>query len=146
MRALADHKYPLETGGVLIGYTGGAADVVIVSVIGPGPQARHTERMFLPDQEHQTEEIARLYRASRGVNTYLGDWHTHPHSDADLSSRDKKTLKHIALHREARVDRPIMAILGQGTPWTLKVWRIFPGSLVAVRRARYCEMDIRETP
>lgn len=148
MRSLATEKYPLETGGVLIGYTGGAGgdDVVIVAITGPGPGAHHSETTLEPDHEYQTQEIARIYRASKGVHTYLGDWHTHPGSAADLSRRDKKTLKHIASHRDARMDRPIMAILGEGSPWTLKVWRLVLGSVVVFRRARYYEMDVHETP
>ena len=147
LQSMASEKYPLETGGVLIGYTGGAGgdDVVIVAITGPGPGAHHTETTFEPDHEYQTQEIARIYRTSKGVNTYLGDWHTHPDSAAGLSRRDKKTLKHIAAHREARMDRPIMAILGEGSPWMLKAWRLVPGSVGAFRRTRYCELDIRET-
>ena len=147
MQSLASGKYPLETGGLLIGYTGGPAgdDVVIAAIIGPGPGAHHTETTFEPDHEYQTEEIARIYRASKGVNTYLGDWHTHPDTAADLSRRDKRTLKHIASHRAARVDRPIMAILGEGPSWTIKAWRLVPGSVLAFRRARYYQMDIHET-
>jgi integrative and conjugative element protein (TIGR02256 family) len=148
IQSLANKKYPLETGGVLIGSTGSADgdDVVIVAIIGPGPLAHHTEISFEPDHEHQTQEIARIYRASNGVNTYLGDWHTHPNSAPDLSRRDKKTLKHIAAHREARVPRPIMAILGEGSPWMLKAWRLIQGSVLGFRRTQYCEMNIRETP
>jgi len=148
MQSLASEKYPLETGGVLIGNTGdaGSGEIVIGAITGPGAGAHHTETTFEPDHEYQTEKIARIYRASRGVNTYLGDWHTHPDSAAALSLRDKKTLKHIASHRAARMDRPIMAILGEGSPWILKAWRLIPGSVVAFRRARYCELDIRETP
>lgn len=147
MECLANEKYPLETGGVLIGYTGGigGADVVIVAITGPGPNAHHTETSFEPDHVHQTQEIARIYRASKGVNTYLGDWHSHPNSAADLSKRDKKTLKHIAGHGPARMARPIMAILGDDLPWTLKVWRLSPGSVVAFRRTKYLGMEIRET-
>ena len=146
MQSLASKKSPLETGGVLIGYTGGAGDyhVVIIGITGPGPGAHHTETTFEPDHEYQTQEIARIYLASKGVNTYLGDWHTHPASAADLSRRDKKTLQHIGSHRDARMDRPIMAILGEGSPWMLKAWRLVPGGAMAFRRTRYCEMDIRE--
>lgn len=143
---MAGEKCPLETGGILIGYTSGAGsgDVVVVAITGPGPAAHHTEISFEPDHEYQTREIARIYRASKGVNTYLGDWHTHPSSAADLSQRDKRTLRHIASHPPARMDRPVMAILGDGVPWILKAWRLEPGSAIAVRRTRFAEMHIRE--
>jgi integrative and conjugative element protein (TIGR02256 family) len=146
MQLLANDKFPLETGGVLIGYVGGASgdDVVVVAITGPGPRAHHTAITFEPDHEYQTAEIARLYRSSKGVNTYLGDWHTHPRSTADLSRRDKKTLNHIAAHRAARMRRPIMAILGEGSSWVLKAWRLVPGSVVGFRRTRYRGMEVRE--
>lgn len=146
MQCLASEKYPLETGGILVGYadSSGGNDVVVAAICGPGPKAHHTKITFEPDHEYQAEAIAKLYRASKGVNTYLGDWHTHPQSAPDLSRRDKKTLKHIAAHREARISEPVMAILGKSSPWILKAWRLIPGSAAAFRRTRYYEMHIRE--
>ena len=146
MQALANEKCPLETGGVLMGYMGGAGDneVVIAALTGPGPGAHHTLNTFEPDHEYHTKEIARVYVASQGANTYLGDWHTHPRSAAELSPRDKRTLKHIASHRSARIKRPIMAILGEGSPWVLNAWRLIPGSVAAFRRTQYRQMVIRE--
>lgn len=81
---LANRKYPLETGGVLLGYTDDekSGDVVIVAITGPGPGAIHTETTFEPDHDYQAQEIARIYRASQGANAYLGDWHTHPRTTA----------------------------------------------------------------
>jgi integrative and conjugative element protein (TIGR02256 family) len=146
MWSLANTKSPLETGGVLLGYVGGAdhEDVLVAAVTGPGPRASHEEYAFEPDHEYQVGEIARIYRASKGVNTYLGDWHTHPRSKAALSSLDKKTLKHIASHTDARIEQPIMAILGSGVPWLLKAWRLTPGRLLPPRATKYREMNIRE--
>jgi integrative and conjugative element protein (TIGR02256 family) len=147
MKALANEKFPLETGGVLIGYTGGThgEQVVIVAITGPGPSAQHTKITFEPDHDYQTAQIADVYRTSKGASTYLGDWHSHPNSAAYLSRRDKKTLRHIGSHRPARLDRPVMVILGEGSPWTLKAWRLIPRRLIAFRRTEYCELDIRET-
>ena len=148
MQSLANERYPLETGGVLIGYVGDNSrdEVVVTAVTGPGPKASHAAHSFKPDHEYQVEEIARHYRRSNRLFTYLGDWHTHPDSVAALSRRDKKTLKHIASHREARLERPTMAILGEGPSWMLMAWRLAPGCLVSLRRSRFVGMQIRHTP
>ncbi len=103
---------PSETGGILMGYwsTDGAAVVVTNSVPG-GPAAVHQRSRFEPDPTWQREEVARLYRTSGRVHTYLGDWHTHPGGSARPSRLDKRTAKTIATAHEARSPRPVFIIL-----------------------------------
>lgn len=146
MERLANQAYPLETGGVLIGYAGGASDneLVITAITGPGPNAIQRLTSFEPDHDFQVGEIAYHYRKSRGIHTYLGDWHTHPDSGPELSRLDKKTLKRIALHREARLERPVMAILANGSPWILRAWRFVPASVLRLRSCRFLGMEIRK--
>lgn len=112
----------LETGGVLLGYWNDTFDVpVIAEVVGPGPQAVHRSRSFVPDSEFHELEIDRHYRASNGVLTYLGDWHSHPKGNADLSKKDIATLARIAAFPSARVPRPLM-LVAVGPPWDISVW------------------------
>src|SRR5664279_5393472 len=73
----ADEFYPLEVGGVLIGYHYGGT-VEIAHAIGPGPGASHGRFRFEPDSEWQFEQISLLYEVSGRRLSYLGDWHTHP--------------------------------------------------------------------
>lgn len=112
---------PCETGGVLIGYWAGASDVLVTDVVGPGPRAVHGPNSFVPDYDFHNAEVSRHYRKSGREETYLGDWHTHPQARAYLSERDKKTLKGIAAFKEARLEKPLMMILGT-RPFGLCAW------------------------
>ena len=147
MIAEADRMFPVETGGVLLGYWADPGyEVVITDIIGPGPEAVHEELSFRPDTSYQEQEIARLYTESGRHTTYLGDWHTHPRMGAYVSRRDSRTLRHIAADPEARAPIPLMAILAGGDPWTLKIWlrptsrilqSLLPGRVMLLRVLRY---------
>ncbi len=117
----ANDKAPLETGGVLIGYLV-EKEIVIVDIVGPGPRAHHALDAFLPDDEWQEKEIAKIYHNSGFQHTYLGDWHTHPGGHHKLSSKDKRTLKLIANYKDARISSPIMAIVCDQNDWQLALW------------------------
>jgi integrative and conjugative element protein (TIGR02256 family) len=132
MKTEANRLFPCETGGVLIGYwTEDNSEVVVTRAIGPGPKAIHRRYSFIPDAEYHEKEIARYYKESGRLHTYLGDWHTHPQSIPYPSRKDRRTLKRIATHAEARADVPLMAILG-GPPWSLKVWKCKPITVLKI--------------
>lgn len=117
----ANNWYPKETGGVLMGYWANDHEVVISGIVGPGPNALHTYNSFIPDDTYHISEIARLYTESKGEQTYLGDWHTHPNAEAYLSERDRKTLRKIADYKPARLKRPLMLVFGT-EPMEIKSW------------------------
>lgn len=130
----ADRSYPCETGGVLMGYWAGCdTDVVVTQVVGPGPYAMHDETSFVPDEQFHEMEIARIYAESGRLHTYLGDWHSHPATAAYLSKLDRKTLKRIAAHTAARTLFPVMAVLGGGSPWDIRIWRYVPRAVYGLR-------------
>jgi integrative and conjugative element protein (TIGR02256 family) len=64
----------LETGGLLVGYWSGEADVVVTDATRPGPLAAHAEDTYVPDADHDELAMARLYAASGRRHAYLGDW------------------------------------------------------------------------
>lgn len=119
MAVEATLRSPLETGGVLMGRWVGEQPRVS-SVIGPGPKASHHSHGFTPDYDFQEGEIARRFRISSGVETYLGDWHTHPGaSRASPSSQDRRTLGKIARDPASQTTQPLMMILiGGPDQWT----------------------------
>ncbi len=119
-----ERTFPRETGGVILGYWARPFDeVVITEMVGPGPNAQHADRLFLPDSEYQEREIANRYERSGRNHTYLGDWHTHPKSRSCLSRLDRRTLSGIALFPAARNPSPLMIILGGKERWSYQVWR-----------------------
>lgn len=108
--SLAVNRYPLETGGILVGtWSGDCARVT--NVVGPGPSANHERRSFEPDQAWQVAEVARLWRISGGQAAYLGDWHTHPDGRPRLSRVDRATAKIIAASAKALCPPPILAVV-----------------------------------
>lgn len=120
----ADRFYPNETGGILIGYWDESMRNVVITIgTRSGCLARHASLLYAPDAEHDEAEIAKYYKASEGVYTYLGDWHTHPNETSYLSGKDFRTLALIAQTPGARIANPLMAVLG-GKPngWELHIW------------------------
>ena len=127
MQREADRTFPLETGGVLIGYWADSqTDVVVVDVVGPGPAAQHTPATFLPDAAHHEKVVAQAYKRSDRRHVYLGDWHSHPLPGHDaLSRRDRQTLHHIGRAAAARMPTPIMALLVRSeAAWDLRTWAL----------------------
>ena len=122
IHAEAQNKFPLETGGILMGYWA-EADVVITHAVGPGPNATHGKISFIPDAQYQEGEVARIYEESGRLSTYLGDWHTHPRGSTRMSRRDRRTLRRIASSTEARCPKPLMALCAGGKKkWLMGVW------------------------
>jgi integrative and conjugative element protein (TIGR02256 family) len=116
-------RAPDETGGVLIGYwSTGSHEVVITNATGPGPRAKHSKALYIPDREYDQAMIAHHYAAAGRRLTYLGDWHTHPDGKAYLSDQDRRTLRQIAESPSARAPKALMAILAGGQPWELHIW------------------------
>lgn len=123
--AEAERKAPLETGGLLLGYRTGK-DVVVTNATLPGPRAVHEGGRYVPDDEHDTEQVTLLYeRRCRGVD-YLGDWHTHPVAPPYMSRRDRRTLRLIARCKEARAPDPVMMIVGvdDAEQWSARAWTL----------------------
>jgi len=132
--AEADRTFPLETGGILMGYVAGN-ELVISEIIGPGPDAIHRTHSFIPDYAYQDNEVARLYEASCRKWTYLGDWHSHPRQKLpNLSAKDIETLHRIARSKTARIAIPLMLLSsGQPAAWKLNVWQWQPGQLFRLK-------------
>lgn len=123
LRREATRMQPKETGGVLAGYLGDNDTIVITHVIGPGTKAVHGHDYFIPDHAFHQKEIARIYADSGSINTYLGDWHSHPDGGNDISKTDRETLRRIATASAARVSAPLMLIISGGKPWQITVHR-----------------------
>lgn len=131
MKVEASRTFPLETGGVLLGYWSGNEAVIIASS-GPGPLALHGEDHYVPDNSYHSSFVAAAYAASGRRATYLGDWHSHPLGSCSLSELDIKTMRRIARHQRARVSCPLMLVLSGREPWQVHIWYGLPPSQAAV--------------
>jgi len=107
-----------------MGYFGEPGNLpVIMYASGPGPNAIHLRNYYRPDQKFDESLIATIYRDSDRQITYLGDWHTHPAPINKLSYKDRKTLKKIAMYKNARVNMPLMLILSYHCQWKVTIWQ-----------------------
>lgn len=115
----ARSSYPLETGGVLVGYwSSDWKSVLVTGVIGAGPAATNERTSFTPDSEWQADQLARLYEESGRRHGYLGDWHSHPNVVPRPSWRDRLVARKIARSEPARAPRALMLIAGIGSDGT----------------------------
>lgn len=130
MKREADKFYDFETGGTYMGYWATESEAVVTHNIPAGPRASHQRNHFEPDQAWQIGEIERHYYESGRLDTYLGDWHTHPDAThASLSWADIACLKRIIKTPEARQHRPIMLLVtGRSGDWafTPKICHLKP--------------------
>lgn len=103
--------YPLETGGMLVGYLK-EKNYYILDIIDAGPEAIHKTDYFLPDGKYQQPILEQKFFKSNGKVTFLGDWHSHPNADSYLSKLDMETLKNISEDEGAQITCPIFIIIG----------------------------------
>ena len=111
-------KWPMETGGILIGKPTPDGHLV-TDLIGPGPEGKHERYGFVPNSEWQADQVANLWTADPALH-YLGDWHTHPGGSTRLSSLDGTTARDIAAYEEARQPSPFMLVLALGRDHSVK--------------------------
>jgi integrative and conjugative element protein (TIGR02256 family) len=131
LEADADEHDPCETGGMLIGYPS-EQSLVITRLVPGGPGAIREHARFEPDGEWQQAELERVYAESGRIETYLGDWHSHPIGVARPSRRDRRTAARIARDRHARCRNPLTLIAGKSwrdgwefAPFIYRGWRGF---------------------
>ena len=63
----ADRTWPLETGGVLVGYVADNDDMVILSASGPGPNASHKRYRFKPDHNYHVDFLQKNFKNNERV-------------------------------------------------------------------------------
>lgn len=134
--------FPLETGGVLLGWRDGP-DVIAASYIGPGPRALHGRHLFVPDHAWQLSQIRAAFKASGGDLDYLGDWHTHPGGIAAMSNQDRATL--AKLNRRVRGAAMLIAA-GRDDTWSFGAWTTATRALLRPRRFEAFEVVAFDAP
>lgn len=102
-------------------------EVVVLSTIGAGPQARRGATWLKPDHEWQLRQLEDVYVRSGRTVTYLGDWHTHPGGTPVPSWRDRRTLRAVRRSARARAPRPLMMIVGPEAESPPVLWYLETG-------------------
>ena len=133
--AESNSKYPLETGGMLIGYRKGD-DAIVTDIIGPGPDAKHERIYFECDNDWQKIKADELFDATDGRLRYLGDWHSHPDGPTQPSPLDLKSVKTVRDCPEALTPKPLMLIIG-GNFSMFEMWELSDNILRALDIKRF---------
>lgn len=113
---------------MLLGWENGERnEIVVTTIVGPGPDAVHSRTAFQPDAEWQQQHLDTHYEGSAGRITYLGDWRVHPRGGFGRSDRDRRTMAKTARHADARCPRPLMGLVAWvNDSYRVGVWRWAP--------------------
>ncbi|WP_258952755.1 Mov34/MPN/PAD-1 family protein [Lentzea californiensis] len=110
VRIARDYDDGLEAGGILLGEVGsGIARVRHAGT--PGPAAVREAHYFLRDLAHAQDLALAAYE--RDGSVWVGEWHTHPHSDSTPSQLDIQTYQTLLTDPELRFDVVLAIILGR---------------------------------
>ena len=89
LRQLRAERLPAESGGVLLGYHDlNLGEAVIVDVLPPPPDSRHSTGHFERGVEGLLESYSEVQRRTGNVVGYLGEWHSHPPGHSARQSPD----------------------------------------------------------
>jgi integrative and conjugative element protein (TIGR02256 family) len=102
---------PVETGGILVGTRKGD-DVLVLSASDAGPNATSTQEMFLRDGAYCQAFLERKARELGPGIDYVGEWHSHPSSDATPSLRDERSFREIAADPHVLAQAPALVVIG----------------------------------
>lgn len=83
-----------ERGGILMGQvTEDLGTVLVTQVTLPGPYDQGTRTTFYRDGAWAQRLAEHEFAASGGRTIYLGEWHTHPSTRAQPSTRDRAMIR-----------------------------------------------------
>jgi integrative and conjugative element protein (TIGR02256 family) len=106
-----------EVGGWLLGYWTEDGSSMLVTHATP-PASRGTPYGVHISGRGHRPRFEQAWKASGGLVTFLGDWHTHPGSPPYPSTRDEATLVKLATNVEFGTPTPLIAIVSTPRyPW-----------------------------
>lgn len=89
LRQLRAEWLPTESGGVLLGYQDlNLGEIVIVDVLPPPPDSRHSAGYFERGVEGLLDSYSDVQRRTGNIVGYLGEWHSHPQGHSARQSPD----------------------------------------------------------
>jgi integrative and conjugative element protein (TIGR02256 family) len=118
----------LETGGILLGRGPSPRGLIDVTDAGdPGPDAVRRPDLFLRDLAHAQALADAAWQDSHVM--WIGEWHTHPKTGAEPSSRDLATYAELLADAELEFEVFVAIIVtpGPGRGWAdpmLTAWLV----------------------
>jgi len=94
-RYLSKHRW-CETGGLLVGMIHKRRKTIYVSrVLPPSRDSRGSPYAFRRGVKDYPELLDRIHGRTGNLLGYVGEWHTHPRSRAEMSEVDKEAVRQI---------------------------------------------------
>lgn len=94
-RHLASHRCS-ETGGLLVGMIHKKRKTIYVSrVLPPSRDSRGSPYAFRRGVQDYPETLDVVHQNTGGILGYVGEWHTHPSSKAEMSNTDEEAVQQI---------------------------------------------------
>lgn len=126
MLDLAAAKAPNETGGILIGRRQGDT-LTIVSASDAGPNAISEPTRFQRDGKYCQDFLLGQVRQLGADYDYVGEWHSHPSTSPEPSSRDTDSFTEIAEDPDVLTAAPLLIIVtpdGADGRWTSTIFPV----------------------
>ncbi len=106
-----------EAGGVLLGRVFENGDVTVESVTVPGRGDKRGRFFFDRCRERAQRLVDGAWKKSGGEVVYLGEWHTHPETAANPSSRDKAMIQNMLRETRMELNFLVSVIIGLEKNW-----------------------------
>jgi integrative and conjugative element protein (TIGR02256 family) len=114
MLELCGRSYPLETGGILVGYYSDDSRFAHVTNLISAPGDSESSRFSFQRGVRGIQQF--LNQMWLRKRYYLGEWHFHPGGSASPSGTDSDQMKSIAYAGSYHCPEPVLLILGGNPP------------------------------
>jgi integrative and conjugative element protein (TIGR02256 family) len=114
MLELCGRSFPLETGGILVGFYSDDSRFAHVTNLVPAPIDSVSNRFSFQRGVRGVQKFLNQMWLRRRY--YLGEWHFHPGGSASPSGMDSDQMKSIAYAGSYHCPEPVLLILGGDPP------------------------------
>jgi len=106
-----------EAGGILLGrvYTG--SHVVLDKATTPNFLDRAGRYFFDRSRSAAQRIVNKAWRASKGEQNYLGEWHSHPISHPIPSQRDREMIRNMFSDTRRQIGFLFLVVVGTDETW-----------------------------
>lgn len=112
-RFLSKKGFAVESGGILLGrQISNTCSFEITCVSFPSTIDIGKRFSFLRKKQPANKLISAIWKKSKGIDNYLGEWHTHDQGLPVPSDIDKKLMHQVVSDGSCLLDRGFMLILG----------------------------------
>jgi integrative and conjugative element protein (TIGR02256 family) len=108
----ARYHYPSEVGAPLVGTYSDDGREAQVSEVGPLPRDSRASRFAFERGVHGLRDFfGRVFKRTRGLSHYVGEWHSHPEGAPVPSATDDAAMLAIARDPQARCPECVLVLV-----------------------------------